>query len=213
MIDRIVGLDLGLLDIVVSSNGLATSNPRFMAKASVNVRRKQRKLSRKEKSSKRRVDARLLVAKAHEKVAAVRSHFQHVLTKQLVDENQAIVVEDLTIKGMVKNKRLAKAIIDASWHSLINKLEYKLAIQGKYLIRVDRFYPSTKICNSCGLKQEMKLGQRMYRCVCGWQAARDMNAALNIRNQGIEKLKAAGYTVSARGGLCKTSSEAVACET
>jgi putative transposase len=156
--------------------------------------------------------ARIMVAKAHEKVTASRSYFQHVMTKHMVDENQAIIVEDLATKGMMSNRKLSKALADASWHSLVSKLEYKLAWQGKHLIKIDRFYPSTKVCNSCGNIQQMPLSKRIYRCTCGWQETRDINAALNIQKQGIEKLKAAGYTVSARRGLCKTSTEAMAYE-
>jgi putative transposase len=211
-IEKIVGLDLGLHDIMVTSEGLSTGNPKFLKRASTNLTRKQRKLSRKTKGSKRRKKAKLLVAKAHEKTTACRSNFQHVWTKQLVDENQAIIVEDLNIKGMVKNRKLSKAIGDASWHSLLNKLEYKAAWQGKHLVKIDRFYASTKTCNSCGQKQEMELSQRVYSCNCGWYQTRDINAALNIKKQGIEKLKAAGYTVSARRGCVRLPKEAVAYE-
>jgi putative transposase len=211
-IEKIVGLDLGLHDLVVSSEGLTTGNPKFIKRASANLTRKQKKLSRKTKGSKRRKKAGLLVAKAHEKVVGSRSNFQHVWSKQLVDENQAIIVEDLNIKGMVKNRKLSKAISDASWHSLLTKLEYKSAWQGKHLVKIDRFYASTKTCNSCGQKQEMELSQRVYSCSCGWYQTRDINAALNIRKQGIEKLKAAGYSVSVRRGCVRLPKEATACE-
>jgi putative transposase len=210
--DKVVGIDLGLHDLMVTSHGVATGNPKFVLRAQANLRRKQKKLSRKTKGSNKRKKARLLVAKAHERAAAARNHFQHTWTKRLVDENQAIIVEDLNIKGMLKNRKLSKAISDASWHSFITKLEYKLSWQGKCFKKVDRFYASTKTCNACGNIQDMPLSQRVYNCSCGWKASRDTNAALNIKKQGIEKLKAAEYTVSARGGLCKTSSEAVARE-
>jgi putative transposase len=202
-IDKVIGLDLGLHDLMVSSDGLMTGNPKFIKRASANLARKQKNLARKKKGSKRSNNARLLVAKAHEKVAACRSDFQHKWSKRLVDENQAIIVEDLNIKGMVKNRKLSKAISDASWHSLITKLAYKLDWQGKHLVKIDRFYASTQICNSCGRKQKLELNQREYSCICGWSQPRDINAALNIKDQGIEKLKAAGYSVSARGGYVR----------
>ena len=211
-IEKVVGLDLGLHDIIVSSEGLSTGNPRFINRASANLTRKQRKLSRKIKGSKRRKKAKLLVAKAHEKITACRSNFQHVLSKQLVDENQAIIVEDLNIKGMVKNRHLSKAISDASWHSLLSKLEYKAAWQGKHMVKIERFYASTKTCNSCGQRQDIDLSQRVYTCKCGWSQTRDMNAALNIKRKGIEKLKAAGYSVSVRGGCVRLLNEATAYE-
>ncbi|MBA3954832.1 IS200/IS605 family element transposase accessory protein TnpB [Candidatus Dependentiae bacterium] len=210
--NKVIGIDLGLHDLMVTSHGLATGNPKFLLKAQINLKRKQQKFSRKTKGSSNQSKARLSVAKAHERAAAARNHFQHTWTKRLVDENQAIIVEDLHVKGMLKNRKLSKAISDASWHSLITKLEYKLSWQGKCFKKVDRFYASTKTCNACGTLQEMPLSQRVYSCSCGWKVSRDTNAALNIKKQGIEKLKAAGYTVSARGGLCKTSSEATAYE-
>jgi putative transposase len=149
-IDKVVGIDVGLHDIFVTSDGLTTGNPRFLKRASTNLRQKQKKLSRTVKGSKRRKKARLLVAKAYEKVRAAREDYQHKLTKQLISENQAIIVEDLCIKGMLKNRRLSKALSDASWYSLLTKFEYKLVWQGKHLVKIDRFYASTKTCNSCG---------------------------------------------------------------
>ena len=134
----IVGVDVGLTDIAIISTGVKTGNPRFIKNAQCNLKRKQKKLSRCKKGSKGRSKARLLVAKAHERVAFARNDFQHKLSRQLIDENQAVIVETLKVKNMLKNHCLARSIADAGWHSLITKLEYKAKQTGKYLIKIDQ---------------------------------------------------------------------------
>ena len=194
-LSKVTGIDLGLSHFAIESNGRKTANPRFVKRAEKNLRRKQRQLSRKTKGSSNRAKARLLVAKCHEKVANARADFQHKLSRTLVDENQAVIVETLKSANMMKNRRLAKHIADASWHSFVVKLEYKLKEQGKHLVKLDQWYASSKTCHCCGHKMdEMPLSVRNWDCPsCGiTDIDRDLNAALNIRDKGILELKAAG---------------------
>lgn len=205
------GIDVGLASLVNVDNGKKIDNPRFIKRAATNLRRKQKSLSRKKKGSSNRAKARLSVAKCHEKVANARNDFQHKLSRQLVDENQAIVVETLKIKNMMKNRRLSKAIADASWHSQIEKLDYKARQAGKHLVKIDQWFASTKTCSCCGDKiEKLPLNIRVWTCACGAVLDRDTNAAINIKQQGILKLKATGLVVSAHGGLRKTGTVSAA---
>ncbi|MGO2161931.1 MAG: RNA-guided endonuclease TnpB family protein [Vibrio toranzoniae] len=191
----VTGVDLGLSHFAIESNGRKTANLRFVKRAEKNLRRKQRQLSRKAKGSANRAKARILVAKCHEKVANARADFQHKLSRTLVDENQAVIVETLKSANMMKSRKLAKHIADASWHSFVAKLEYKLKEQGKHLVKLDQWYASSKTCHCCGHKMEdMPLSVRKWDCPsCGTtDIDRDLNAALNIRDKGILELKAAG---------------------
>ena len=205
-IEKATGLDMGIHDFITDSQGNKIPNPRFLNKQLINLKRKQQSLSRKKKGSRGRAKARLLVAKAHEKVAFARNDFQHKLSKIIADENQAVMIEDLNIKGMTKNRKLARHIQDLGWHGFTTKLDYKLREQGKHLVKIDRFYPSSKTCSCCGEKQEtMPLNIRQWQCSCGAVHDRDVNAAINIARQGIIKIKADGYTVSADGGKRQSS--------
>ena len=207
----IVGVDVGLTDIAITSTGVKTGNPGFIKNAQCNLKRKQKKLSRCKKGSKGRVKARLLVAKAHERVAFARNDFQHKLSRKLIDENQAIAVETLKVKNMLKNHCLARSIADAGWHSLITKLDYKAKQEGKHLMKIDQWFASSKTCSCCGLKQEeMPLNIRSWTCDCGAVHDRDINSAINVKKQGILKLKAEGLSVSADGGKRKSSTLLVA---
>ncbi|WP_299021328.1 RNA-guided endonuclease TnpB family protein [uncultured Photobacterium sp.] len=212
-IDTVTGIDLGLSHYAIQSNGKKEANPRFVQRAERNLRRKQRQLSRKAKGSANRAKTRLLVAKCHEKTAYARADYQHKLSHSLISENQAIIVETLRSANMMKNRRLAKHIADASWHSFVLKLEYKAKEQGKHLVKLDQWFASSKTCHCCGYKmEEMPLSVRKWDCPdCGTKGIdRDVNAALNIRDKGILKLKAAGHVVTACGGLRKSSHELVA---
>lgn len=195
----VVGLDMGLSHLAIDSTGRKTANPRFFKQAQRNLKRKQQALSRKQKSSANRAKARLLVARAHERVANARNDFQHKLSRQIVDDNQAVIVETLKVKSMLKNARLAKHIGDASWHALISKLAYKAEEKGKHLVKLDQWFPSSKTCHTCHHKMDaMPLNVRSWACpACHTRHDRDINAALNIKHQGIVQLKAAGLSVSA----------------
>ncbi|WP_217533754.1 RNA-guided endonuclease TnpB family protein [Vibrio metschnikovii] len=197
IVRKVTGVDLGLSHFAIESNGRKTANPKFVKRAEKNLRRKQRQLSRKAKGSTNRAKARLIVAKCHEKVANARADFQHKLSRTLVDENQAVIVETLKSANMMKNRKLAKHIADASWHSFVVKLEYKLKEQGKHLVKLDQWYASSKTCHCCGHKMDdMPLSVRKWDCPsCGTtDIDRDLNAALNIRDKGILELKAAGQS-------------------
>src|SRR5690554_1643757 len=201
-VDTVLGVDMGLTHLAIDSDGNKIANPRFLKRATANLRRKQKALSRCQKGSKGRTKARLKLAKANERLTNARADFQHKLSRQLIDENQAVIVETLKVKNMLKNKKLSKHIADASWSGLIQKLEYKAKAQGKYLVKIDQWFASSKTCSCCGHKlEELSLNVRDWHCpACSTRHDRDINAALNIKAQGILKLKAAGLSVSANGG-------------
>ena len=203
---NVTGLDMGLSHLAIASTGEKQGNPRFLKRAAANLRRKQKSLSRKKKGSANRNKARVLVAKAHERTTSTRSDFQHKLSRRLIDENQAICVETLKVKNMLKNRKLAKHIADAAWGELVRKLSYKATWAGKHLVQIDQWYASSKTCSHCAAKIEgLPLSARQWTCpTCGAEHDRDINAAQNIRQQGILKLKAEGLSVSACGGLRKT---------
>ncbi|ADE14343.1 transposase, IS605 OrfB family [Nitrosococcus halophilus Nc 4] len=209
---KVVGLDMGLSHLAIDSAGRKIANPRFLKKAQKNLKRKQQGLSRKSKGSAKGAKARLRLAKAHERVAHARNDFQHKLSRQIVDDNQAVVVETLKVKNMMKNAKLAKHIGDASWHALTEKLEYKAKEQGKPLVKIEPWFPSSKTCPLCQHKMDsMALNERDWTCPsCGTHHDRDINAALNIKHQGILKLKAEGLSVSAHRGSRKSGMSPVA---
>ncbi|PWV78256.1 RNA-guided endonuclease TnpB family protein [Halomonas sp. A11-A] len=209
---KVVGLDMGLSHLAIDSAGRKFANPRFLKQAQKNLKRKQQALSRTKKGSANRSKARLLVAKAHERVANARNDLQHKLSRQIVDDNQAVIVETLKVKNMMKNDKLAKHIGDASWHALIAKLEYKAKEQGKHLVKIDQWFASSKTCHACQHKRgAMPLNVRSWECpACHTQHDRDINAARNIKQQGIIQLKAEGLSVSAHGGLRKSGTSPAA---
>ena len=209
---KVVGLDMGLSHLAIDSAGRKIANPSFLKQAQKNLKRKQQALSRTKKGSRRRAKARLLVAKAHERVANARNDFQHKLSRQIVDDNQAVIVETLKVSNMMKNAKLAKHIGDASWHALITKLDYKAREQGKHLVKIDPWFASSKTCHVCQHKMDaMPLSVRSWECpACQTQHDRDINAALNIKQQGIIQLKAEGLSVSAHGGLRKSGTSPAA---
>lgn len=204
--EKIIGIDVGIDNILNCSTGFKSNNPRYLSRAANNLRRKQKSLSRKIKGSRRRAQARLLLAKCHEKVANARNDFQHKASKKIVDENQAIIVETLKVKNMLQNRKLAKHIADCAWGNLLTKFEYKSKYSGKHYVKIDQWFASSKTCSCCNHKLEnLPLHIRSWVCPeCNHLHDRDLNAALNIKNQGIIKLKAEGKSVSASGGLRKT---------
>ncbi len=189
---NIIGIDMGLTHFATISNGQKIENPRWLRKAEQKLAWEQRKLSRKIKGSKNRKKQVVNVVQCHINVKNNRKDFQQKITTELVKNHDVIVVENLNIKGMVKNHKLAKSISDASWNSFISMLHYKAAWRGKRIITVGRYEPSTKKCSSCGRIQEIALSTRIYKCVCGLNIDRDLNASINIR--------AAGHAVLACGG-------------
>lgn len=211
-VDSVLGVDMGLTHLAIDSNGNKVTNPRFLKRATANLRCKQKSLSRCQKGSKGRAKARLKLAKAHERLANTRADFQHKLSRQLIDENQAVVVETLKVKNLLKNRKLAKHIADASWFSLIQKLEYKAKEQGKHLVKIEQWFASSKTCSCCGYKADaLPLSVRHWSCpVCTMEHDRDINAAINVRQQGILKLRAEGLSAPANGGLRQSGHAPVA---
>lgn len=183
---EMLGIDAGIHDIATCSNGTRLANPKNLAKSEAKLKREQRKLSRKQKGSHNREKQRIKVARVHENIANQRKDTLHKFTTSAIRESQAIAVEDLHVKGMVRNHHLAKAIADASMSEMIRQLEYKCAWYGRNFVKVDRFYPSSKTCRVCGYHyKELTLAQRSWICPeCKTHLDRDLNAAINIALEG-----------------------------
>jgi putative transposase len=201
-----IGIDLGITDFAITSTGSKYPNPRHIKKHESNLKRKQRKLSRKVKGSNSRNKARKLVAKVHQRISNSRQDFLHKLSHKLVNENQVIVVEDLAVKNMVRNHSLAKAISDCGWSSFVGMLNYKCERSGKILVKVDRFFPSSKTCSNCYHRvSSLPLDVRHWTCPsCGTNHDRDVNAAVNIKTEGL-RLLALGTSATAGGGDVRPS--------
>lgn len=202
---KIYGIDLGLKHFAVVTDGEKVSkydNPKHLAKHEKNLKRKQKKLAHKQKGSNSRNRYRKVVAKVYERVSNSRQDFLHKLSYKLVSDSQAAIVENLHVKGMVRNHKLAKAISDVGWGTFTNFLDYKLERIGGKLVEIDRWFPSSKLCSNCFYQiGEMPLDVREWTCPhCGTHHDRDGNAAINIRAEGIRMLKAEGSPVSAVGG-------------
>ena len=200
--DKLTGIDAGLTNIIHCSDNKRIENPKYLKKYQKKLAKAQRVFAKKtNKSSKRRAIARQKMAKIYEKITNTRNDFQHKLSAILVDENQAIGVETLMVKNLIKNRKLAKSFADASISSLYAKIEYKIEQNGGYFVKIDRWYPSTKLCHSCSnIKEQIPLKERIYNCdVCGSSLSRDYNAALNIKREAINQLRATGHVVLRRG--------------
>ena len=181
-----IGIDLGLSDFAITTNDAGKSvkyaNPKCLYQSEKKVKKAQRAWSRKQKGSKNREKARLVLAKKHEKIANQRKDFLHKLSNQITDENQVIVIETLRSSNMMKNHKLAKAIGDVSWYEFSRQLGYKAEWKGRTLIKADRFYPSTQLCSTCGHRDGKKAPHiRDWTCpACGANHDRDINASLNL---------------------------------
>ncbi len=182
-----VGVDLGIKDFAVTSGGEKIRNPRSLARRERSLARYQRRLARCQKGSANRAKAKAKVARAHRKVRASRADFLHRTSARLVREHDVIVIEDLSVKNMVRNRSLAKAISDCGWGEFRRQLQYKAARAGRNLIVIDRFYPSSKTCSACGhLLADLPLSTRAWQCPsCGTRHDRDINAAKNILAAGL----------------------------
>ncbi|WP_433561417.1 RNA-guided endonuclease InsQ/TnpB family protein [Nocardia sp. CA-151230] len=196
-VDTEVGIDLGLATFAVLSDGKTISSPRFLRQAGRRLRKAQKALSRKEKGSNNWAKARVRVAKAHTKVADTRRDWAHKHSTQIIRENQTVFVEDLSVKGLART-RLAKSVHDAGWGMFTRMLEDKATRYGRTFAKVDRWFPSTRMCSVCGAIGESKpLHVREWTCTCGTIHDRDLNAAHNILAAGrAERLNACGGTVS-----------------
>jgi putative transposase len=187
-VEKVVGIDVGIKSFAVLSDGTQISNPIYLKQSEKKLAKEQRRLSRKKKGSSNRKKQRIIVAKVYEHIVNQRTDFQHKLSRQLVNSYDKIFVEDLQIKNMVKNHRLAKSISDASWGNFIQKLEYKAEEAG---IEVRRVNPqnTSRICHVCGyINKDLKLSDRTWVCpICNTKHDRDVNAAVNILVTGINK--------------------------
>src|SRR5712692_108768 len=193
VVNKQVGLDLGLKSMVITSEGESVGNPQFFRKDEKKLAKASRRLAKKKKSSKNRAKARFKVAKIHARIADRRRDYQHKLSTRIVHENQVICVESLTVKNMLGNHCLAKSISDVGWGEFVRKLEYKAQWYGRTLVKIDKWYPSSKRCSHCGhVLASLSLDERFWMCPeCKTFHDRDINAAKNVL--------AAGLAVSACG--------------
>ena len=193
---KAVGVDLGLKDFLITSEGEKIANPRFLRESQAKLRKAQKNLSKKMKGSVRFKKCKLKVAHIHSKVSNQRKNFHHQVSLHLVRDYDFIGMEDLNVKGMVKNRRLAKSISDAGWSQFVSFIEYKSAWYGKQVVKIGRFFPSSKTCSECGwVKADLKLSDREFICQeCGSVLDRDVNASINILNESVR--------ISAQGVAC-----------
>ena len=183
-----IGIDLGITDFAILSDGQKIDNNRFTSKMEKKLKREQRKLSLMQKGSKNREKQRIRVAKHHEKVANQRKDFLHKQSKQITNAYDCVCVEDLNMKAMSQALQFGKSISDNGWGMFVTFLKYKLEEQGKKLVKVDKFFASSQICSCCGYKntETKNLSIRAWDCSkCGTHHDRDINAAINIRNEGM----------------------------
>lgn len=186
-----IGLDLGTKDLVVTSNGDKFDNIKTLETHQAKLAKLQRQLAHKQKGSRNYEKARIKLAREYERIANIRKDYLHKISHKIVSENQAIFSEYLNVKGLMKNHRQAKSIGDASWYEFTRQLEYKSAWNGRIYHKVDRFFPSSQLCSSCGFKYEAVKTKnlREWRCPnCGAYHDRDVNAAINILIRGSQDL-------------------------
>jgi len=200
VVDAHVGLDLGLKSMVILSTGEAVGNPKFYAKDEKRLAKVQRRHAKKKKGSKNREKARRKIARVHARINDRRRDYQHKLSTRIVNENQVICVESLAVKNMVQNHCLAKAVSDVGWGEFVRQLEYKSEWYGRTLIKIDRCYPSSKMCHDCKhVVGDLPLDVREWVCPqCGVCHDRDINAARNILAEGLSASACGGGVRPAR---------------
>ena len=191
LMDNAIGLDLGIKDLIVDSNGNRYKNHKYLTKSQTKLAREQRKLSHMVKGSNNRNKQRIKVARLHKKINNQRNDYLHKLSKKIIDENQIICIEDLKVKNMEQNHKLARSISDASWSRFVSMLIYKASWYGNVIVKVPSNYPSSQLCSCCHYKnpKTKDLKVRKWTCPeCGSVHDRDCNAAKNILSKGIEIL-------------------------
>lgn len=202
-----IGIDLGLKDFVITSDGYKYKNNRYTKTYAKKLKEHQQHLSRKRKGSNRYQIQKLKVATIHKKITNSRLDNLHKVSTELIKKYDLIVIEDLNIKGMIKNHKLSKHIADASWSKFVELLTYKAEWNDKKIVKIDRFFPSSKTCNSCGyINQNLKLDMREWTCPsCNTKLDRDLNASINILNEGY-KLISSGTDDYRRGDEIRPTS-------
>lgn len=206
-----IGIDLGITDFIVLSNGTKIKNPDFNRKSKKKLSKSQQHLSRKTKGSNRYNKQRIKVALIHEKITNSRKDFQHKLSMKLVSEYDLISLEDLAVKNMIRNHKLAYSISDSGWSSFVSMLEYKASWYGKEVIKVDRFYPSSKTCSACDyIIDTLPLNVRQWKCPkCNELHDRDINAAKNILRQGLSNVYSQELSLTDMEGKALGSSNTI----
>ncbi|WP_454015440.1 RNA-guided endonuclease TnpB family protein [Bacillus sp. Marseille-Q7846] len=187
-VESVVGLDFAMAELYVSSEDEKANYPRFYRQMLNRLAKAQRVLARRVKGSVRWNKQRICVANLHEKVANQRKNFLHHKSKELATNFDVVAIEDLHMKGMSRALRFGKSVADNGWRMFTTFLAYKLQEQGKQLVKVDRWFPSTKMCSNCGNRKDMLLSERTYECSCGLTISRDYNAAINIKREAIRLL-------------------------
>jgi len=194
-LDNAIGLDLGIKELIIDSNGNKYKNHKYLTKSQNKLSREQRKLSLMKKGSQNRNKQRIKVARLHKKIENQRNDYLHKLSRHIIDENQIICIEDLKVKNMTRNSKLARSINDASWSKFVSMLIYKANWYGNVIVKVPTNYPSSQLCSYCNYQNPLTkdLKVRKWTCPqCGSVHDRDINAAKNILRKGIEMLTKGG---------------------
>ncbi len=201
-----IGIDLGINSLITSSDGIKIIGFSPLKDNLKRLKRLSRQHSRKQKGSNNRRKSTLKLARLHYKITCQRKDVINKITNRLCRENQSVTIENLNVKGMVKNKKLARSISDCSWGEIRRQLEYKAKIYGTEILIADRFFPSSKICSNCGcIRKELKLSERNFKCPdCGFELDRDINAARNLNTLGYREFQACGSESSGRNSNIST---------